>query len=200
MTRANSPRGHATTARNATARHATTIRLALALGLAGGLAACAPAAAGPSGTSGTPSTSSGSPTSSVFGPTSIPTSAYHPSPSPPATLPSQTRTSWGVIWDALPRGFPAPPAAEPTDTGDPEPASAALAVPTTAAATKEWYRSALPAAGYTVADVNGPYENGGFVIDAVGAPAGCRVQLSLARTGTTTTVTILFGAACPFRA
>jgi hypothetical protein len=186
------------------ARHATTIRLALGLGLtlvlAGGLSACAPTAPAPSATATATSATSVSPTSAVLEPTPVPTSAYHPLPTPAATPPSKTRTSWGVIWDALPRGFPTPPAAAPTETGDPEPASATLAVPTAAAATTEWYRSALPAAGYSIESVNGPYENGGYVIDAVGTSPDCRVQLSLARTGTTTTVTILFAAACPFRA
>ena len=186
------------------ARSATTVRLVLALGLAVGLAACAPAGAlpnSPSGTSATPPPSApASPTYTIIEPTPVPTSAYHASPSPKPTPPSQTRTSWGVIWDALPRGFPTPPAAAPTDTGDPDPASATLAVPTTAAATAEWYRSALPAAGYSIESVSGPYENGGYVIDAVGGSPDCRVQVSLARTGTTTTATILFAAACPVHA
>ncbi len=45
----------------------------------------------------------------------------------------------------------------------------------------------------------GPYEDGGFVIDATGPARGCRVQVSLAKMGTATVATILFGAACPFR-
>ena len=179
-------------------------RLTLALGSGAILAACGPAA-GPgitpapaSATGGTPS--SAPPSAVPVEPTPVPTSAFHATPSPAPTLPTKTKTAWGVIWDALPRAFPTPPAAEPTDTGDPEAVSATLAVPSAAAATADWYRSALPRAGYSIESVNGPYENGGFVIDAVGAAPDCRVQVSLARSGTTTTVTILFGAACPFRA
>ena len=173
--------------------------MGLATILVGGLAACGPTPPAFSETAAAPSATSASPTYTIIEPTPVPTSAYHSSPTPTATPPSKTKTSWGVIWDALPRGFPTPPAAVPTDTGDPEPASATLAVPTAAAATTEWYRSALPKAGYSIESVNGPYENGGYVVDAVGASPDCRVQVSLARTGTTTTVTILFAAACPFR-
>lgn len=184
--------------------NATTIRLALtvgvAVGLAGGLAACGPAATETSATASATSAAPGSPTFTIVEPTPVPTSAYHRTPTPTATPPSTTRTTWGVIWDALPPGFPTPPAAEPTDTGDPEPASATLAIPSAAGATAEWYRSALPKARYSIESVSGPYENGGYVIAAVGGSPDCRVQVTLARTGTTTTATILFAAACPFRA
>jgi len=180
------------------------MRLTLALGGAAILVACGPAA-GPGITPATASPTDGAPSSTLASavpvePTPVPTSVFHATPSPAPTLPTKTKTAWGVIWDAVPRAFPTPPAAEPTDTGDPEAVSATLAVPTAAAATADWYRSALPRAGYSIESVNGPYENGGFVIDAVGAAPDCRVQVSLARSGTTTTVTILFGAACPFRA
>ena len=180
------------------------IGLALALGIAASVVACGPAA-GPALTPATASATGGTPSSAPASgapaePTPVPTSPFHPTPSPAPTLPTKTKIAWGVIWDAVPRAFPTPPAAEPTDTGDPEAVSATLAVPAAAAPTADWYRSALPRAGYSIESVNGPYENGGFVIDAVGAAPDCRVQVSVARSGTTTTVTILFGAACPFRA
>ncbi|HEX7473427.1 MAG TPA: hypothetical protein VF323_10115 [Candidatus Limnocylindrales bacterium] len=182
------------------ARGMRAIRLMFTVSVGAVLAACGPAVTGPSST---PAAASATPGVATFvptrEPTPVPTSAFHASPSPAPTPPSKTKTAWGVIWDAVPRSFPTPPAAEPTDTGDPEAASATLAVPRAAAPTAEWYRSALPPAGYSIESINGPYENGGFVIDAVGASPACRVQVSLARSGTTTTVTILFGAACPFR-
>jgi hypothetical protein len=183
------------------ARPMSAVRLMFTVGIGAVLAACGPAVTGPGGTLTAASATPAAPTFvATLEPTPVPTSAFHASASPAATPPSKTKTAWGVIWDALPRGFPTPPAAEPTDTGDPEAASATLAVPRAAASTAEWYRSALPPAGYSIESINGPYENGGFVIDAVGASPACRVQVSLARSGTTTTVTILFGAACPFRA
>lgn len=192
-------------ARPGRARRVT--RLILALGVGTALAACGPATdpgvtpPTASATAGSPAPASPSTPASVpaVEPTPVPTSAFHPTLSPAPTLPSKTKTAWGPIWDALPRGFPGPPAAEPTDTGDPEAVSATLAVPTVAGSTADWYRSAFPRAGYSIESINGPYENGGYVIDAVGVSPACRVQVSLARTGTTTTVTILFGAACPFR-
>ena len=179
-------------------RHGAVVGALGTLGLSVALLACGPSptvTAPPTNDHGSPSVSA-----TPSEPTPVPTSAFHSSPTPTASLPTTTRTAWGTIWDALPRGFPSPPAAEPTDTGDPEPVSAALAVPSTVATTFEWYRTALPANGYAIADVNGPYEDGGIVIDAVGASSACHLQVSLTRTGTTTTVTILLGAGCPFRA
>lgn len=142
------------------------------------------------------------------GPTASPTPAATPTPvpgaaspsaRPAASLPTQADTSWGRIWEALPTAFPRFGGAEPTDVGDREPSSATLDVPTRAGTVGEvvsFYRSALERAGYSVS-VDGPLENGGFTISAAG-PAGCSAQVSVEPLGGSTTVTVLYGAACPF--
>lgn len=122
-----------------------------------------------------------------------------PSQTPAASLPAQADTSWGRIWEALPAGFPRFAGAEPTDVGGSEPTSATLDVPTSAGSAADvmsFYRSALEAAGYSVS-VDGPLEDGGYTISATG-PAGCAAQISVVPLGGSITVTMLYGAACPF--
>lgn len=134
----------------------------------------------------------GSPTS-----TSAPAAVRSPIPSPSPSTPSRTTTDWGVIWDSLPAAFPVYPGAEPVDSPV-GPASATLTVPADATAASDWWRAALERAGYGTVDVSGPLEDGSFVIDSSGN-GDCRVQLTVAPTGATTTATILLGADCPYR-
>jgi hypothetical protein len=118
---------------------------------------------------------------------------------PGASLPAQADTAWGRIWEGLPNSFPQAAGAEPTEVGGAEPASATLDVPTTAGtvdAVVSFYRTALEAAGYSVS-VDGPLENGGFTVAATGS-SGCAAQVSVEPMGSSMTVTVLYGAACPF--
>jgi hypothetical protein len=174
--------------------------LILALALTLGSAGCGPA----TGTLGVPSSS---PTSAGSGmpvspsPSEPPPSASpggQASPTPGSALPSKTTTEWGVIWDDIPHGFLRMLGSEPTETGA-GPASAVLIVPARTQDAAAWYGAALPGAGYRIDGTSGPYEDGSYVIDATGAGAGCRVQVSLAKKGTATIATIYFGAACPYR-
>ena len=129
-------------------------------------------------------------------PTPVPGGA---SASPVASLPTQADTTWGRIWEGLPTGFPHFAGAEPTEVGGSEPTSATLDVPTSAGsvpAITSFYRSGLEAAGYSVS-VDGPLEDGTYTISAAG-PAGCAAQVTVAPLGGSITVTILYGAACPF--
>ena len=173
-----------------------TLTLAVVLGVAG----CGPAAATlPIATAPAPTPSQ---TAQAATPTTPPTPAIsttgRATPTPAPTLPTTTTTEWGVIWDDVPARFPRMLASQPTETGG-GPASAVLAVPARTADAAAWYGTALPSAGYPVDGTSGPYEDGGYVIDATGPARGCRVQVSLAKMGTATIATILFGAACPFR-
>jgi hypothetical protein len=118
-------------------------------------------------------------------------------PSPAASPPGTTETTWGRIWDSLPSSFPHYPGAEPTQTGEGA-ASAVLDIPVNAATAASWYEKALKQAGYATEALSGPLENGGLVIASVGSGSGCRVQTSLVPTGSQTIATILFAAACPF--
>jgi hypothetical protein len=141
----------------------------------------------PAGGSAGPGTSAGQSTSPA---------ASEPGPGP--STPAQADTAWGRIWEGLPAAFPQVAGSEPTEVGNPEPASATLDVPAGGGidSVVSFYRSALEAAGYSVS-VDGPLENGSFTISATGS-AGCAAQVSVEPLGSSITVTVLYGAACPF--
>jgi hypothetical protein len=165
-------------------------RLASAVALASAvlvLAACAqPGSSGDGQPSGVAATS----------PAAIATPAPSPSIGPEATLPGQTDTAWGRIWDGIPYWFALPTGAEPTETGG-GPASAVVDIgPVDPAAEATVTRGALQLSGMT-ASIDGPLENGSYVVSATGTP-GCAVQVTIEPLGTTIIETVLYGAACPF--
>jgi hypothetical protein len=112
--------------------------------------------------------------------------------------PSQTDTIWGRIWDGLPATFPLPPGAQPAE--DPvEPVSAAFDVSAEGGGPADiarFYADVLAAAGYS-ASIDGPLEDGSFIVEARQAPA-CQVQTRSGTLGGLTRLTILYGAGCPF--
>jgi hypothetical protein len=161
-------------------------RLAIVITLVGAmLAGCAGTASLAPGTTDVPSASPE--------PTPGPTASVTPEP----TRPGQTNIAWGLIWDGLPEGFPSYPGASPTDTGG-GPATAVLDVGSAAPATvAAFYKSALEDAGYSTDGLSGPLEDGSWSLDSSG-DAGCQIQVTVAPMGTSTIVTILFGAYCAF--
>ena len=113
---------------------------------------------------------------------------------------SQTDTDWGRIWDSLPKSFPRYQGSTAGDEAATGAASAIVLVQTAAAkAIATFYQTALETGGYRTDGLSGPMEDGGYVLDMSGPIAGCELQVTAAPTGGLTTVTILFGAACPFR-
>jgi hypothetical protein len=110
----------------------------------------------------------------------------------------QTDTDWGRIWDSLPKGFPAYPGSTSGEEATTGPASAVIAVQTAdAKGIVTFFQTALQNAGYVADGLSGPLEDGSYVLDMTGAPAGCELQVRAAPTGGLTTVTILYGASCP---
>jgi hypothetical protein len=113
--------------------------------------------------------------------------------------PSQTDTAWGRIWDGIPPSFPLPPGAVPA-TGVVEVVSEAFDIPTIGGGPGEvarFFIDALGAAGYTV-NVNGPLEDGSFLVDGRLGDTGCEVQARTQPLGGLTRLTVLYGAQCPF--
>jgi hypothetical protein len=163
-------------------------RLVLTLPLALSLAAC-----GASGAS-SPSIATGSAEPTVQAASPPAESAAASSSAPEA---GQTDTEWGRIWDALPAGFPRFPGATPADDASAEPASARFAVeggdPLEIAT---WLQDALEKATFSTLGLNGPGEDGGYVIDSVG-DGDCRIQTRIAPLGDMTFVTVFYGADCP---
>ena len=141
--------------------------------------------------------------SSSAAPASAPPSADLPAASPASLAPSasaaadQTDTEWGRIWDVVPAGFPRYPGSTPADDSSDEPASARYAIdggdPATVAS---WYQDALEQATFSTIGMNGPSEDGGFVIDSAGA-GDCRIQTTIAPLGGMTFVAVWYGAGCP---
>jgi hypothetical protein len=141
-----------------------------------------------------------SPSASARSVASAPASEQAPSSTPAISLGSaigQTDTDWGRIWDTLPDGFPSVPGATTADEGATGPASANLAVPgTDAKGVTTQLQAALTQAGFRTLGLSGPLENGGYVLDMSGSPAGCKLQVAVTPTGSLTSVTILYGAGC----
>lgn len=114
-----------------------------------------------------------------------------------AAAASQTDTEWGRIWDTVPADFPVFPGATPADDAGGEPASARFAVeggnPQAIAA---WLQDALEQVTFSTLGLNGPGEDGGYVIDSTGE-GDCRIQTTIAPLGSMTFVSVRYGAACP---
>ena len=165
-------------------RHVLIVLIGLAL------AACSPAPSNGPNTS--PSRSPGS--SASAGPTDVPGTSTEPSAD--ASLPTQTDTEWGRIWDAVPATFPRPPGSLDAEPIDRTATSADLSVPAGPDETVDFYEGSLAALGY-VWSSQGPAEDGSWVIDA-GLGDECKVQVTVKPLSGVTHVTILYGAACPF--
>lgn len=166
----------------------STLLLALLVGLA--VAACSPVQ------SNSPSASSTFPDSSPSAaPTDVPGTSAEPSAA--ASLPTQTDTEWGRIWDDVPAIFPRPPGSLDAEPIERTATSADLSVPAGPDETVDFYERGLASLGYAVSS-QGPAEDGSWVIDA-GPGGDCKVQLTVKPLSGVTHVSILYGAGCPFR-
>lgn len=141
---------------------------------------------------------------SISGPTTSTAPAGTPSTASPAatsapSLPSQTATDWGRIWDAVPASFPVAPGAVPaTDTGQ-GPVSALLAVEEadqSVADVARFYGDALEDRGMLVSS-EGPLEDGSVTLSASDG-YDCRVQVGFRPAGSLTLIAVLYGAGCAF--
>ena len=169
--------------------------IALAMFAASWAAACSPAPVTPATPTAAPPSASPTVVASL---TPVPSTVGQPTPTPTPAPPGQTATDWGRIWDGVPATFPRRPGSEPTETAA-GPASAVLSVPAGVAEAANWYVTALGSAGYHVAGASGPFEDGSYVVDAIGGRAACHVQVTVAKVGTLIVATIMYGASCPFR-
>ena len=109
----------------------------------------------------------------------------------------QTDTEWGRIWDTVPAGFPRFPGSNPADDAAADPVSARFAVrggDPQAIAT--WMQGALEQAHLSTVGLNGPAEDGSFVLDSAG-DGTCRVQTTIAPLGDMTFISVLYGSDCP---
>lgn len=154
------------------------------------LIALSTSACGPTGST------SPSPLASPSSAPSGPADTAAPAPSSAAAA-GQTDTDWGRIWDAVPDGFPRFAGATPADDATGEPVSARYAVPNgEPEAIAAWMQGALETATFSTVGLNGPAEDGSFVIDSVGN-GSCRIQTTIAPLGDMTFVSVRYGTDCP---
>ena len=134
-------------------------------------------------------------TTAALVPGAKPSAAAGPSGS---VVTRQTDTEWGRIWDALPTRFPKIPGSTPANETATGPASATLVVDgNVAKAVATSTESNLRVAAYRTDALSGPLEDGTYTLEMTGAAAGCRIMVTAKPTGGVTTVTILYGSACP---
>ena len=177
-------------------RHRLTLCLATSLLVA----ACGPSAPTPPAIPASGSPASGSSASAgpidTTQPSTSTSSAAAVSPAG-GTATTQTDTDWGRIWDALPAGFPHYPGATAADDAAAAPASGRFAVQGGDAKTiASWFQSRLEAASFRTQALQGPLEDGSYVLDSVGSGT-CRLEVTVAPTGGLTLITLRYGAACP---
>jgi hypothetical protein len=175
---------------------ARRVRLAGLLVLSLVAVACGPTSVSPTASVTATHTAVATPSVVASGPASDPAE-----PTPGATpRPSagQTDTAWGRIWDSLPSGFPMYPGATPSDETAIEPATAVYVVDDAeASALATWFQDAFEKAAYHTDALSGPFEDGGYLLESSGDDPACRVSLTIAPLGGTTSLTVLYGAVCP---
>ena len=144
------------------------------------------------GTTPRPSPTEAPATTDAVGPSAISSDAT--SAEPPV---GQTDTDWGRIRDELPEAFPVYPGATRADEVATEAVSGTFALEgADARAVVAWMQTELERGDYRTEALNGPFEDGSFVLDLVG-DGDCRIQVAVGPLGGLTTVTVRYGAACP---
>ena len=109
----------------------------------------------------------------------------------------QTDTDWGRIWDEVPEAFPIYPGATPADDAATEPVSGTFALDETdPRVVATWMQTELERAAYRTEALNGPFEDGRYIMELVGA-GECRIEVAAGPLGGLTTVSVRYGAACP---
>lgn len=131
-------------------------------------------------------------------PSAAPSSSAEASaaPSNPAASVGTTKTKWGRILNDVPAEFPVFPDAT---VADPPPGGAVSGAWTSSAPVDEvatWYHDALIGANWAKVDDGGALEDGTHVIDVQGDLPECKAQVTVKPAGSSTMITVLFGAGC----
>jgi hypothetical protein len=177
---------------SATGRVAASLILILGIALlAGACTATNPTTTSPSA-SPSPSARTATPEPVL---TPVPGSSAAVASATASALPPTSTTEFGEIWDALPPSFPALAFAIPTTVQGPT--SGAFAVGADVATASDTLAAALRASGWMV-DVGSPLEDGSVVLDATGPAPGCEARVQFTPLSGTVTMSVLYGAACPF--
>lgn len=147
-----------------------------------------------------PGDSGGSPSASLIA-TSAPAETDQPIETETfdPSLPGQSESEWGPIWDAVPASYPVPEGAVPADA-DQGPVSAAYTVASDVAearAIAEFYRDALEEDGFGGSLMDGPLEDSSFTVWSSNG-YGCDSLVTVLPRGEESLITVLFAALCRF--
>lgn len=115
------------------------------------------------------------------------------------SLPAQSDTDWGPIWNAIPPSYPAPAGAQVADAAD-GPVSGAYTVRASVLAPRaiaEFYETALDEAGFGGTGIDGPLEDGSFTVWS-STGYGCDSLVTILPRGSESLITVLYGAGCEF--
>ena len=172
--------------------------LVLAITLALLTVACSPAGAPAGGESTQRPTGSVSPSATLTPSLTAVPGGSAAAASPAASIAqTDTNTAVGRIWDSLPPSFPRITGQVPAETGS-GPTSGTFAVPGDTATAVAAVQAGLSGLDYHI-DVGSPLEDGSVVLDAGGgANPDCRIEVRFTPLSGTTTMAVLYGAACPF--
>jgi hypothetical protein len=129
-------------------------------------------------------------------PSTLPGGPASPAVGASISRPTTTNTEFGTIFDSLPPSFPKLPGEEPADTGA-GPTSGSLTANLSVSDARKIIEVALIAQGWTVA-VGSPLEDGTVVLEATGAKPACKTEVRFTPTSGTVTMSVLYGASCPF--
>jgi hypothetical protein len=130
-------------------------------------------------------------------PASTPPSAAASGAASEAAPAGQTDTEWGRIWDEVPEAFPIYPGATPADDAASETVSGTFALDgADARAVATWMQAELERAAYRTEALNGPFEDGSYILQLVGT-GECRIEVAVGPLGGLTRVSARYGAACP---
>ena len=130
-------------------------------------------------------------------PASVPPSTAESDTASGALPAGQTDTDWGRIWEELPEAFPVFRGATPAEDAATDLVSATFAVEgADARAIAIWMQTELERAAYRTEALNGPFEDGSYILELAGAD-DCRIEVAVGPLGGLSRVTVRYGAACP---
>ena len=176
-------------------RPAASLLVAVIATLIALIGACSPAApTAPVSTASAPASSANTTEPSL---TPVPGGPGGPARSAVASHAPRTTTDvegFGTIADSLPPSFPKLP--DQTESEVASPASGLFVSNLAPGAASKVIAAALRAQGWTV-DVGSPLEDGAVVLEATGAPTGCKTEVRFTPASGSILMSVLYGAACP---
>ncbi len=176
-------------------RPAASFVVAITAALLTLIVACSPTApTAPAGTTSAPGSSVNAAEPSL---TPVPGGPGGPARSAVASHAPRTTTDvegFGAIADTLPPSFPKLP--DETESEVTSAASGVFVSNLDPVAASKVIAAALRAQGWKV-DVSSPLEDGSVVLEATGAPTGCRTEVRFTPASGSILMSVLYGAACP---